>query len=309
MRKMMIVQCQACQTRFRVDESKIKGRGARMRCRRCGEAIIVMKDSPASPGSPSPKNLFDLRSVLKQPEPKPSRGFEESAPTPAAREPEEPPMPPETEAPAAWEPEEVPETGAATPAEEPPEAEAPAAWEPEREPPGIGSPEEVVSLRVAGEIPREAEPEEVPETGAVTPAEEPPEPPEAEAPAAREPEREPPDERDRFADREFPYGKEWKTEEEKPFELMLNDADSLDFLKEEHRRAETGGELDISGILRSDPSHEPEPAAPPSPVAPGPPPAEEPMPDRLEAIQRELQEIGGGSPEPGKIPSLSSADA
>lgn len=40
----MIVECQACHTRFRLDESRIQGRGARMRCRKCGEAIIVMKD-------------------------------------------------------------------------------------------------------------------------------------------------------------------------------------------------------------------------------------------------------------------------
>jgi predicted Zn finger-like uncharacterized protein len=40
----MIIECQACHARFRLDESKIKGKGARVRCRRCSEPILVMKE-------------------------------------------------------------------------------------------------------------------------------------------------------------------------------------------------------------------------------------------------------------------------
>ena len=65
------------------------------------EVITVMKDPSSSLGPPPLKNLFDLRSVLKQPERKPSRIFEESVPTPA--EPEESPEPREPDVPAAWE--------------------------------------------------------------------------------------------------------------------------------------------------------------------------------------------------------------
>jgi predicted Zn finger-like uncharacterized protein len=42
----MIIECQACHARFRLDESRIKGKGARVRCRKCGESILVMKDGP-----------------------------------------------------------------------------------------------------------------------------------------------------------------------------------------------------------------------------------------------------------------------
>jgi len=65
----MIIECQACRTRFRLDESKITGKGARIRCRRCSEAIIVMKSDIPPPAVPPPagKELFDLRAVLEEP--------------------------------------------------------------------------------------------------------------------------------------------------------------------------------------------------------------------------------------------------
>src|SRR4030067_685257 len=68
----MIIECQACRAGFKLDESRIKGKGARIRCRKCGETIIVMKsDIPsAKPSPPVGKELFDLRAVLREPEPK-----------------------------------------------------------------------------------------------------------------------------------------------------------------------------------------------------------------------------------------------
>ena len=65
----MIIKCQACQARFRLDESKIKGKGARIRCRKCGESIIVMKSDipPPQKSSPAEKEQFDLRAVLQEP--------------------------------------------------------------------------------------------------------------------------------------------------------------------------------------------------------------------------------------------------
>jgi predicted Zn finger-like uncharacterized protein len=97
---MMIIECQACRARFKLDESRIKGKGARIRCRKCGESIVVMKSDIAPPG-PSPsigKELFDLRAVLHEPErriPVSPRG-EAGTPLdpPIAREQEREPSPP-----------------------------------------------------------------------------------------------------------------------------------------------------------------------------------------------------------------------
>jgi predicted Zn finger-like uncharacterized protein len=64
----MIIECPACRTRFRLDEAKIKGRGARVRCRRCGEPIVVLK--PEEPQAEAAKGtgggLLDLRSVVRE---------------------------------------------------------------------------------------------------------------------------------------------------------------------------------------------------------------------------------------------------
>ena len=64
----MIIECQQCRARFKLDESRIKGKGARIRCRKCGESIIVMKKDfeAASPSAPPAGKLFDLRSALRE---------------------------------------------------------------------------------------------------------------------------------------------------------------------------------------------------------------------------------------------------
>jgi predicted Zn finger-like uncharacterized protein len=71
----MIIECQACRARFKLDESRIKGKGARIRCRKCGESIIVMKSDipPTPPSPPAAKDLFDLRAILDAPEKKAAR--------------------------------------------------------------------------------------------------------------------------------------------------------------------------------------------------------------------------------------------
>jgi predicted Zn finger-like uncharacterized protein len=71
----MIIECQACRARFKLDESRIKGKGARIRCRKCGESIIVMKSDipPTPPSPPAAKDLFDLRAILDAPETKAAR--------------------------------------------------------------------------------------------------------------------------------------------------------------------------------------------------------------------------------------------
>ena len=69
----MIIECKTCHTRFRLDESRIKGRGARVKCRKCGDSIVVLKDgasAPAPPAPPAPSvpgrdGFFDLGSAVR----------------------------------------------------------------------------------------------------------------------------------------------------------------------------------------------------------------------------------------------------
>ncbi len=64
----MNIECPACRTRFRLDEAKIKGRGARVRCRRCGESIMVLKpeEPQAAAGKDAGGGFLDLRSVIRE---------------------------------------------------------------------------------------------------------------------------------------------------------------------------------------------------------------------------------------------------
>jgi len=62
----MIIECQACHARFRLDESRIKGRGARVKCRKCGGSIVVLKESAPPPPPPSDDDgFFDLGSAVR----------------------------------------------------------------------------------------------------------------------------------------------------------------------------------------------------------------------------------------------------
>ncbi len=61
----MIIECPSCRARYRLDEGRIPDRGAKVRCRRCGDRIVVRKEDPASPPAPPPDpGRFDLRSSL-----------------------------------------------------------------------------------------------------------------------------------------------------------------------------------------------------------------------------------------------------
>ena len=61
----MIIECQTCHARFRLDESRIKGRGARVKCRKCGDSIVVLKDSAPPPPPPGGDGFFDLGSAVR----------------------------------------------------------------------------------------------------------------------------------------------------------------------------------------------------------------------------------------------------
>jgi predicted Zn finger-like uncharacterized protein len=61
----MIIECQTCHARFRLDESRIKGRGARVKCRKCGDSIVVLKESAPAPPAPDGGGYFDLGSAVR----------------------------------------------------------------------------------------------------------------------------------------------------------------------------------------------------------------------------------------------------
>ena len=61
----MIIECQTCHARFRLDESRIKGRGARVKCRKCGDSIVVIKDGAPVPPTPGGDGFFDLGSAVR----------------------------------------------------------------------------------------------------------------------------------------------------------------------------------------------------------------------------------------------------
>ena len=61
----MIIECQTCHARFRLDESRIKGRGARVKCRKCGDSIVVLKDGAPTTPAPGGDGFFDLGSAVR----------------------------------------------------------------------------------------------------------------------------------------------------------------------------------------------------------------------------------------------------
>lgn len=75
----MIIECQTCHARFRLDESRIKGRGVRVKCRKCGDSIVVLKDGAPAPAPPAPggEGSFDLGSAVRD-----SAGESPSSPPP-----------------------------------------------------------------------------------------------------------------------------------------------------------------------------------------------------------------------------------
>jgi predicted Zn finger-like uncharacterized protein len=75
----MIIECQTCHARFRLDDSRIKGRGARVKCRKCGGSIVVLKDgAPPPPPAPGGEGFFDLGSAVRD-----SAGEPPGSPPPA----------------------------------------------------------------------------------------------------------------------------------------------------------------------------------------------------------------------------------
>jgi len=81
----MILQCEQCHTRFRLDDSKLKPGGVKVRCSKCRHVFIA--------GAETPQEETDFDAILS--------GLGAPAPTPEPSAPAEPPAPAESPAPAA----------------------------------------------------------------------------------------------------------------------------------------------------------------------------------------------------------------
>ena len=61
----MIVSCPACSARYKIDSSKIKGRGAKITCPRCAHKFVVYKDrSPSRSAEPPTMPLRSTSEIL-----------------------------------------------------------------------------------------------------------------------------------------------------------------------------------------------------------------------------------------------------
>ncbi len=96
----MIVQCEHCQTKYRISEDKIKGKGAKVRCAKCKNVFTVAPPTgePAAPApAPAPER--------QPPEPAPHPPAPPEVPGPgASTEPSGEPVPPLGESPVFGEP-------------------------------------------------------------------------------------------------------------------------------------------------------------------------------------------------------------
>ena len=321
----MIIECQACHARFQLDESRIKGKGARIRCRKCGESIIVMKSDipPTSPSPPAAKDLFDLRAILDAPEKKAARSSRDEVDAAFDK---------------IFSPE--PETGPVAPREEkvpaPPEEKAPEEFvqKPE-EPRGKPAPlsREEVDTAFDELLREDREPETIsqkPPESALPRDEfdaalesplfaeadlEPPPPPETEEPAPdrgfpdapfpREPEKEevplfpeksekigPPDRSIEDLFRTPQPAEEGSEPAREPLMPLELDESTSEYLRINGVTAEPATPLDISEPLGDAPLWSPGGEMPSADLAPEPIPRFEEAPSpRMEAIQEELADL------------------
>ena len=63
----MIIDCNNCSTKFKLDESKITGRGVKVRCTKCHNVFIVhAPEADAPPVEPPVEPSTELRPKLSQ---------------------------------------------------------------------------------------------------------------------------------------------------------------------------------------------------------------------------------------------------
>lgn len=98
----MIVQCEACQTRFRLADEKIKPEGTKVRCSKCKVVFTVMPPEPEPAEETVDFNALNMEEVPEEstsPAEQDSRGGEDDSEAP-----------PETEAESSFEPRKAPES-------------------------------------------------------------------------------------------------------------------------------------------------------------------------------------------------------
>ena len=60
----MIIQCPKCLTKFKIDDSKVKDEGTKVRCAKCKEVFVVTKEEPSPPPPPAqPEVSFEKEEV------------------------------------------------------------------------------------------------------------------------------------------------------------------------------------------------------------------------------------------------------
>src|SRR5574337_378008 len=67
-KKIMIIQCDKCSTKFRLDDSRITGNGVRVRCTKCQNVFIVTP--------PPPVDEVQVEDVLTPPDRQAAEGAE-----------------------------------------------------------------------------------------------------------------------------------------------------------------------------------------------------------------------------------------
>jgi len=93
---MMEISCDACGKKYRVDETKIKGATARVRCKACSTLIVVTKPRPEVTAEPAliPENMEasipadDAEPIIRPPQPVPPIVVERPAPLPQVEQPD-----------------------------------------------------------------------------------------------------------------------------------------------------------------------------------------------------------------------------
>jgi predicted Zn finger-like uncharacterized protein len=321
----MIIECQACRSRFKLDESRIQGKGARIRCRKCGDFIIVMKSDipPTPPSPPAAKGLFDLRAILEAPEPKGVGSPRDEADAAFGKifspEPETGPVVPREEKLPGPPEETIREEVARKPAQPPEEParlsreEVDTAFdellredrEPgtiSQKPPESAPPRDEFDAAFKRPLFSEADRETPPASASKEPALDlgspdalfPREPEKEEKPLLREKAGEIPAEGppDRSIEELFgppPPEKEGSEPAREPSTTLEIDTDSLDFLRKDGIPEKPDLRLDISERIRQAPLSPPEAEMPQAPLTPEPiPPFEEGRFPRMETIQEEL---------------------
>src|SRR3990172_3621592 len=71
----LVIECDSCNSRYRLDLALVKGHGIRVACRKCGAAIIVLSSEVATLSTKEPK-----AAQASDPRPEPARNLPKEVP-------------------------------------------------------------------------------------------------------------------------------------------------------------------------------------------------------------------------------------